>query len=510
MHEICYFCVILQNTSTMKRSGIIIATVALVAIGLLAFATPNKNPNTSDLPKTPKHNYETMWKKVKENLEKNLPESAEKELVAIEEQASKDKNQTQQLKTWLYRQNIMQFTVEEDPQQAFIQYIETKVGQLDEVHNALLHEEIARAYAEYLDQNEWRIRENLPIDGDISKVEMKYWDKESFKTCINQHFSEALKPVEALKKSKTEDFMVLYENKNNNEDYINYEASLFEFMFHRVANYYQGEANADDVEGETDAWWLPAKDFVKADLGAVDNPLNKCLKIYQDLIAYNFKEKNEDVLIYNDFKRFGFVNSILRKDAQYQTAMEDLKAQHKDNPLSAEITSLIARNMMSQLENNSEDSTYFDNYKKAKAMCEEAIAKFPKSKGAKNCENLIKRIEEPQIDITLNKVQLPNEAIPAVLEYKNTTAPYYRIVKVSEKELSKLNNMQKEDLLKELNKKMPVAEQELILPTETDYREHSTLIALPALEEGIYGLTTLKHRLYFFRCDMANGSMNCI
>ena len=256
----------------MKRTGIIIATVTLVAIGVLAFATPNKTP---DNPKTPKNNYENMWKIVKENLDKNLPESAEKELVAIEEQAVKDKNQTQLLKTWLYRQKIYQFTVEDDPQQAFIQYAETKVGQLDEVNDALLHEEIARAYAEYLEFNEWRINENLPIDGDLSKVEMKYWDKESFRKRINQHYDEALKPVEALKKAKTKDFMALYENENNNEKYIEYEASLFEFMFHRVANYYQGEADADDVEGETEVWWLPAKDFVKADLGATDNPLNK-------------------------------------------------------------------------------------------------------------------------------------------------------------------------------------------------------------------------------------------
>ena len=473
----------------MKHLGIIIAITALVAIGALAFAMPSKAPVNPDNPKTPKNNYETMWKKVKENLEKNLPESAEKELVAIEEQASKDKNQTQLLKTWLYRQNIMLFTVEEDPEQAFIQYIEEKVGQLDEVHNALLHEEIARAYAGYLDDNEWRINENLPIDGDLSKVEMKYWDKESFKTRINQHYEEALKPVEALKKAKTEDFMVLYENKNNNENYIEYEASLFEFMFHRVANYYQGEADADDVEGETDAWWLPANDFVKADLGAADNPLAKCLKIYQDLIAYNIKEKNEDVLIYNDFKRFGFVNSILGNDEKYQAAMEDLKAQHKDNPLSAEITSLIARNMMNQYERNSSDSAYFDHYKKAKAMCEEAIAKFPKSQGAKNCQGLIKRIEEPQIDITLNSVQLPNEAIPAVLEYKNTTAPYYRIVKVSEKELKKLRLMRKDELLEALNKKPAVAEQELTLAPETDYRHHNTLMALPALDRGFYYLT---------------------
>mgnify|MGYP007133747828 CR=1 FL=1 len=76
----------------MKHLGILIATIALVAVGLLAFATPSKTP---DNPKTPKNNYETMWKKVKENLEKDLPESAEKELNAIENRASKDKNQTQ-------------------------------------------------------------------------------------------------------------------------------------------------------------------------------------------------------------------------------------------------------------------------------------------------------------------------------------------------------------------------------------------------------------------------------
>ena len=470
----------------MKHTGIIIAAIALLAIGLFSFATPNKTP---DNPKTPKNNYETMWKTVKENLEKDLPESAEKELNAIEQRALKDKNDIQLLKTYLYRQNIFQITIEEDPAQHFIQYAESKVGKLNEVCDALLHEEIAKAYANYLASNEWRINENLPIDGDLSKVEMKYWDKESFRTRINQYYAEALKPVEALKKAKTEDFMVLYETKDNNDKYIEYEASLFEFMFHRVANYYQEQADADDVEGDTDAWWLSAMDFVKADLGNSDNPLNKCLKIYQDLIAYNLKNKNEDVLIYNDFKRFEFVNGILQKDAQYQVAMEDLKAQHKDNPLSTEITSLIARNMVSQYENNNNDSAYFDNYKKAKVMCEEAIAQFPKSNGAKNCQNLIKHIEEPQINLSLNQVQLPNEAIPAVLEYRNTIAPYYRIVKVSEKELKKLNDMRKEDLLMELNKMQTVVEKELRMPAETDYRQHSTLIALPALERGIYFLT---------------------
>ena len=123
----------------MKKLGIIIATVALVVVGALAFASPKNEPANEPKNKpVPTNDYKDMWKKVKDNLEKNLPESAEKELNAIEEKASKDKNQVQLLKTYLYRQQIFQFTVEEDPAQHFIQYAEGKIGQLDEACNALL------------------------------------------------------------------------------------------------------------------------------------------------------------------------------------------------------------------------------------------------------------------------------------------------------------------------------------------------------------------------------------
>ena len=44
----------LENNSIMKYAGIIIATVALVAIGVFAFAMPSKNPDTPDNPKPSK------------------------------------------------------------------------------------------------------------------------------------------------------------------------------------------------------------------------------------------------------------------------------------------------------------------------------------------------------------------------------------------------------------------------------------------------------------------------
>ncbi len=469
----------------MKTKLIIVAAIlaaALTTLSLFAFSAPSKPDNNN--------NYEDMWKKVTENLTKDLPETAEKELDAIEKQAEKDKNQVQLLKTILYRQQIMRYTVEDDPQQAFIRYAEAQFERLDEVPRAILHEEVAKAYADYLDENSWTINDNLSVDGDLSKVEMKYWDKGTYRRLINQHYAEALKPTEALKKASTKDYLPLYESKKNVTDYIEYEPTMFEFMFHRVAKYYQEISTADDIQGDwnTEDWWLTADEFVKADLGTSDSPIIQCLSIFQQIIAYNIKNSKEDVLIFNDYKRLQFVNNILNESEKYMAALEDLKAKHSQNELSAEITALIADQLISDYNDNSDDSTYFDHLKNAKAMCEQAIADFPKSAGAKKCEKIISRIEEPQIHVELNQVQLPNENIPAFLIYKNVTKPYYKLVKVSEEEQKRLSELPKEDLLKDLKKRKAVAETELDIPVETDYREHSSLIALPALENGIYYL----------------------
>ena len=442
----------------------------------------------------PKKGYDELWKSFTECLQKELPESAAKTLDEIESKALKENNQTQLLKSWLYRQPVFERTVEGDAAQAFIRYLETKPGQLDAVHEALLQEEIAQAYAVYLNNNRWKIRNNLPVEGDLSQVEMKYWDKGAFEVRINRHYGEALKPVELLKQAKTSDFLLLYDFPGETLKYVEYEPSLYEFLFHRVANYYKSEASADDMgEGLKDtvtSWWLPAEAFVKADLGHSDKPLFRCLEIYQELLAHNLRNSNLDALIYNDFKRLELVNSILGDDQQYLSALENLKKRHADHPLSAEITALIAYKLVSQHEQNNQNSIYSGNYSKAKAMCEESIAKFPDSQGAKTCRDIVKNNVQPQIGLELKNVQLPGEPIPAVLEYRNTTNLYYRIVKVSENELLKLNECKsKSELLKKMGRMNAVAEQDIHLPAETDYLGHKSMIALPALGKGLYCLT---------------------
>ena len=445
----------------MKHSLIIIATLMLI--------TPD---------------YNTMWKKFNDHLNNALPESADKVLISIEKEALKENNQIQLLKVILYKQKVMAETIEEDWQPEYIRYALSKLDQLDPVGQAVLHEEIAIVFSNYLSSNRHQINKNLPIDGSLEDVEMKYWDKKTFLDLIDQHYAEALKPVEALKNASTIDYITLFDSPEG-IDYLNYEPTMFEFLFHRVANYYKEKSSADDIEPEwnTKLWWLPAADFAKADLGHSESPVIRCLKFYQQLIAFNLNN-NENACLYNDYKRYGFVNGILDEKELYMNTLRTLMQEHPTNKQYPNIVNELATKLIEQQNEHTDDSTYFDNYRQALTLCEDAIAAFPKD--SRSSSNTVDHIKALSINLTLNQIQLPDENIPAILRYKNIEHPYYKIIKVTEKELDEMDKLYGEEFTKALDKKPFLTEHTLNLPAETDYREHSTLIALPPLSEGLY------------------------
>ena len=463
-----------------------LSIVGTLIIGALALQSLQKSDK----------NYTDMWKKVTESLQNDLPETAAQQLDEIAAAAKRDKNQPQLLKTILYRKQVLDMQEEDNPQKAFIDFAETQFAELDAVASAVLHVEIARTYADYLDDHHWSIQNNLPIAGDMSQVPMKYWDQQTFRNAIDQHYSAALQNQDALKATNSKDYMVLFDEQNQKDaiTYIDYEPSMFEFVFHRTANYYKTIATADDIDENWDTaqWWLADKDFVKVNLGESDEPIIRCLKIFQDLMAYNLENGNEEILLFNDVKRYDFVNNILKEDALYHEKLEALMQQYAENPSVAEICSVYADHLVKSYSET--DSTSFGHYAKALELCNASIKKFPKSKGAKQCKDVANFILFDKISINMQATQIPNQPIAAVLTYRNATHPYYKIVKVSEKELLNYQSMREEARFDQLAKSKAVFEKEMDIPAETDYLNHTSLIDLPALPVGQYYLFAMTQK----------------
>ncbi|MBO4328680.1 MAG: hypothetical protein J5831_04620, partial [Bacteroidales bacterium] len=476
----------------MKHCILITALLLCIAALFLSFRT--SHPSNDDQPK--QSNYQAMWNTFDEHFKNDLPESAGKVLDEIEKKAVKDNNQPQLLKTILYRRKVMAFTVEDYTPDVYIAYAIEQLPRLETVEQALLHEEIARIYAEYLSLSKRQILQNLAIDGDLSKVQMKYWDKQSFIDRIDYHHREALKPVDALKAAATATYEDLYEEGVGSR-YKIYEPTMFDFMLHRIGDYYRREATADDLlpEINTELWWLPAPEFVKADLGGNDKALYQCLRFYQALLDYN-SENNPQACLYNDYRRYEFVNGILNDDNRYQQHLQRLIDENPGDEQTVDITVVLAQSLLRQYEKNTEDSTYFGNYRKAYDLCQRSLKAFPKK--TYDINSIVNSIEQDMIDVSLNQIQLPGESIPAILTYRNMGYFRYRIIRLTEEEYKEYDRVRYDKRFEYLNKKQTVAQDVITLPKETDFRAHSSLIALPKLESGIY---------YLMVCHSENDKM---
>lgn len=134
--------------------------------------------------------------------------------------------------------------------------------------------------------------------------------------------------------------------------------------------------------------------------------------------------------------------------------------------------------------------TYVNEFVRAKQICDETMDMLDENHPLYlQCVEFIKSLQQKSIDVKINNVYVPGQTIAVGLKYRNTTNPSYKIFKVSTAEFHKLSRLyQPEELLPRLLSQKPIIDKTLEIPTETDYKEHSSLIALPALQCGVYYL----------------------
>ncbi len=458
----------------MKRTYLILTVLLSVIAALTAFST-FKTADTSD------KNYTAMWNSIEKHVKNNLPESAEKELVKLEEKAFAEKNQRQMLKATLFRYKIFQMKEEGEVTPAYLKYAETMYDKLDKAHAAILKEEIAALYNSYLDENSWIINRNKPIDDGTIPAEMKYWDSEIFKNKINTLYKEALSASDELKKLQTADYAPILNEENSDKILKNvaYEPTMFDYVFHRIEKYYSSESTADNIKStwDTEQWWLPAKDFTKTQLGNDDDPLITCLKIFQQLI--DNKKTDDNTQVYNDVKRFQFVNNILEEDDRFIKIIEDIYEKNAQKPVGSNIACYLASQYVRTY--SPDDSTTFDNYNKALKLCKSL-------KDNSDAVALVQYIQNKEISVSIEKVALPNEPLPAVISYRNTDHLYYKILKLSESDKKKIESLRYNERLPWLDSQKPVKKGDVQLTAESDYRYHKTIAALPELPSGEYAM----------------------
>ena len=244
-----------------------------------------------------------------------------------------------------------------------------------------------------------------------------------------------------IKTVSMENYAELFENKYNDTPFdIELEPTLYDYVMHCIINHYS---------------IYQAKDY------------------YEKLLAFDLENNYTKAYYNNRINQLGYIT-----DTNYDDYAK-LADECPDNELVAKIKAI-------QIEYLS----YLKEYVQAKELCDEIMEMLDESHPLyQQCVDFINSISTKSVEIQINNVYVPNQTIPAGLTYRNTTNPSFRIYKVTTDEFLKLKHKyQDEDILAEVLLKKPIIENTLEIPAETDYREHSSLIALPALQCGVYYL----------------------
>lgn len=399
--------------------------------------------------------YNDLWNDVNENLENRLPESAETFLNKIEQKAIKENNQKELLKSYLYRFKIFN-QKDENPIKTSIQFAEENIGRLQEPEKSIFNLAIASLYENYLNDNFFRI-DRIQTTDNSNELDIEFWDKATFENVIESYLNKSLENAELLKKTSAESYQeILSINDYNDEkiDYI-YEPTLYDYVSHFVINYYK----------------------------SYDNIKEKALNIYQELINFDKENNYTDAALYNKINKIELEYNISENLNEYLESLENLKNNNINNPLTALVMALQAEAMYNRQQSMDNGQQTLDD---VLDICDEAMRLFPNSIGAKQCNSIRSEILEKELSISMQNVNVPNKAIPLALTYRNITNPHYRIYKVYQKELEELKGDSDVEIVMSLLEKNYIIENHIDIPEEKDYKEHSSLIALPELESGYY------------------------
>ncbi|MCG8784233.1 alpha-2-macroglobulin [Tenacibaculum finnmarkense] len=440
-------------------------------------------------------NYNGLWEDVAKLEQQNLPKSALKVVETIYAKADVSKNSPQIIKALFYKSKFS-LTLEEDAQLKIINQFKIHIDKSSFPTKNVLENVLANLYWQYFNQNKWKFYNRTKTSEKVDTIDFRTWDLDTLFAEIHTHYQKSLENGLLLQQTDIREFSdILYIVQGSKE----YRPSLFDFLAHNALDFYKtSETNITkpSYQFKIDNSELigTAKKFTQLNLVTKDATSLQfnALKIYQELINFHLKNKNLKALATVDLERLNFVNSHAifndKQDLFLQTLKSSEEKQQKNATsglYSHQIAEVYRQQANSYRPNKNEDFRFKN--KKALAICDAVITKFPKSVASQKCKALKGQITNKSLSILSEKFSPINTASRLLIIYNNIDKLYFTAYKINKKKITELNNLYKEEerinFIKKLTK---VTSWNSKLRNEFDYKQHTTEIIVPKLTQDNY------------------------
>ncbi|MFD1162699.1 alpha-2-macroglobulin family protein [Hwangdonia seohaensis] len=463
-------------------------TLSILMIILFSNFTQAQNPD-----------YQELWTKVEKLEVEGLPKSALKIVEDISVKAKKDKNHPQLIKTMLFKSKFA-LVLEEDAQLKIINDFKNEIEQSSFPTKNILENILANLYWQYFNEHRWQFYNRTKTFEKVDPIDFRTWDLQTLFNEIHVHYQKSLENGLMLQLEPLSNYSVLLNEQKNSKIY---RPTLFDILSHNALLFYKTdetqitkpaykfEIDNPDFLGDTSTFSnlkLASKDSTSLQLNA--------LKIYQDLIRFHLKDKSPLALADVNINRLKFVlQHATFSDKQtillnaLKTESERLKSHEVSGLYDYEIATIYYQQGLEYQPKNKEENRW--KTKDAIDICNNVIAKFPKSNGAEKCAVLKQLIEQQSLQITTENFLPILKDARLLIRYKNLNQLQFKIYKISRSQFEKFNKTYRKDEQLAFIKSLKATTQwNTGLRDENDFQTHTTEILLPKLNNGSYLIFT--------------------
>lgn len=391
--------------------------------------------------------YSQQWKKIEVNAKKGAFKSNLPIILEIQNQATKDNNAIELIKSLKAEFSIVEETNDDTKNNTTSEFfaklkpIESQLKGNDQLLYKVL---LGEFFAEYYDNNSWDINErtNLSQNEDFKNIES--WTKLDFRNYLTKNFSELGK-----------------ENLNK------IELKPYESIF---------EKNADFQYYPTLAAWNTSQQIKFLQNSNLFTPNErkenhpKILNLYDELI----KQNTGNPYLY-------FAHQKLNYNCNFTHCKDQLSQlrQLYDSPQNGDYKVMIANDMAFEMSNDKKQ-------KEALAFIDSVKKQFPSSPFLNNLKNQENSILQPSISIFYETETQAGKPIQLIAYSKNATSFSLKIYQTTD--IQGLANYIYDNYRNpfSLIYKNLVKKEDFTLPNPNDYQYHKTALEISPLPAGIY------------------------
>jgi len=429
------------------------------------------------------------WSKLDELDRQSLPQSALEIVNQIQQDAIKDGNSPELIKTLIYQLKY-ETAIDQDRLPEKIAGLEQWI-QSDKtpVEQAMLYSIVAELYANYYNAN-YSIRQRTAIT-DYVPDDIREWSANLFIKKIADYVRLSLLPAEELQNTNVLEYRAIV---TEGESSRNLRPTLYDFLVYRGIDLLNQFIN----DSRTQNFFSQTKFSDKENSAPVDIFVNHIitvndydfapiiLKLYQDLLNFRLKENNPQALVIADLDRLEFVykNSQLENaDSCYSDALQQLENRYADKDYCVEILYKKASFLNDNLRMYGIDTLRAPFLQQIYAICSEGIKKYPKYERIELLGNLLCSITERDLTSNADNVVYPGNNLEFNLHYRNIGKLFIQIYKIDAPVISYINWAQAGQYKK--GGKL-IQSKEINLKNDYPYLYYDTIVKIPINELGNY------------------------